>query len=193
MKEGEEIGSKDTAHTAPAVHEVLCLRVISVGNVGLDIGEEVNKGHGVLAEAFLSNSQGNQRSTFHGLGAQKSVLLLALVLENVNKERHKSIVKLIQVWLKSGLLSLLTEVDKSSSCMGLDSTLGGAQDRNNGLENTVVVVGLHFGGKIGAHLTKSIAASPSDSRVRILECGNHQIKHLAELANHEIATTFRDS
>ena len=76
------------------MHEILGLRVVGIRDAGLDVGEEVDQSHGVGAKPLAPDSQSNERGTLHGFGAEKPVLLLILVLEDVDEQRHQSVVVL---------------------------------------------------------------------------------------------------
>ncbi|GKT63760.1 LOW QUALITY PROTEIN: hypothetical protein ColTof3_11099 [Colletotrichum tofieldiae] len=228
-QEGKELLTEHSAHAAPAVHQVLGLRIVGVRNVLLDGGKKLDKSHGILAKSLLSNCQSNQSGALHSLGAEEAELLVVLPLQNTDQQRHQSVVvlgecglgsvsngcngrqgllldvallilqqleevrkQLVEVGLQDGLLGLLAEVDQGSSGVRFDASLGRLENRNDGLEHAVVVVGLHLGRKVGAHLTQRVAASPTHTRVRVLQCGNNEVKDLAELADHQFPAAFGD-
>ena len=95
-------------------------------------------------------------------------LLLQITLRAA-QEIQEMAEKVSEVWLQGAALRLLAEIDKSSGSVGLHTRLGRGKNGNNVSEDNLVILLLHGTGKVGTHLTKSIAACIPDSGVRVLE------------------------
>ena len=94
------------------------------------------------------------------------------------EKRQKPLEQVIKVRLKNLLLGLFAEVDQRRSGMRLHSGLGTIENRNDAMQNGLMVSLLHGTGEICAHLAKGVATGPSDSGVLVSKGGDDQVEDL---------------
>ena len=205
------------------------MRVVRFGDAVLDATKKLHQVECILSHPLLANGKSNEGGAFHSLGAQQTVLLRLLLLQNVEEKWHQSVVvvskrslcgvgdgrnggqslllhealralqkheqvaqKLVEVWLKDVLLSLLAEVDKGSGCMGLYAGFRRLQYRDDVGQNDLVVLALHCSCKVSAHLTDSVASSPAHTRVGIAQSRDDEVQDLVKFSNHQVPASLRN-